>query len=209
MQWARWRNGLYAACAAGVVACNLVLGIDERPPKPNAVVHAATTGTGGGPPGTTLYVSTQGDDESDGLSPETPKKTIAAALHAARLDPAIEGIQVCGGSYAEDELLLDVPVSLRGGFDCASWMRSDDHGWPSFDPTHETVVEPADDRGAVLRVEGSKVDRTVLIDGFTWRACPVKQSSLDAFSLDDFTGAPRTAPPSIGAHEQDDPMGCP
>ena len=144
-------------------------------------------------PGGAIFVSdTGGSDTNSGCSPCFPKATIGGALSAvAALSGADAGdggippgfrINVCAGDYSETSLVLDVPISLYGGFDCATWQRTSSYGWPSFDKTNETIVRNGDlsKQGDSLRVTGSAVDATVVIDGLTfqgWQAsAPVGNS---------------------------------
>jgi hypothetical protein len=114
-----------------------------------------------GCPERTLYVSPAGDDLNYGCSKDAPKKTLGNALSTAR-ENHIEGhtIQVCEGTYSERGLSLDLPISLRGGYDC------------SFAGTgKKTILDNADvaTSGATLNVRGAEVTSSVLVDGFTIR----------------------------------------
>lgn len=144
-------------------------------------------------PGNAMYVSVDGgDDSNSGCSPCFPKATLGAALSTLRAAsapdaggsplPAGFSLRVCKGLYSDTSLLLDLPVSMRGGYDCTTWTRTGSQGWPTFDKVNETVIRNGDVSKQVdsLRVSGSAVDASVTIEGFTivgWQAAaPVANS---------------------------------
>jgi len=67
---------------------------------------------------------------------------------------------VCAGTYVEGGLSLDLPVSLRGGYDCASWSRSEGQ---------ETVLDHDGGSGATLSIRGTTVGSAIAVEGLTIR----------------------------------------
>lgn len=126
--------------------------------------------------GGVVHVSSRGNDASSGCSEGSPKRTVGAALDAARA-LRLEGhaVHVCEGTYAETGLALDHAVSLRGGYDCATWRRADGFGQQPVDDAsggaHPTILENADAAasGATLNVRGEAVTSAVIIDGLVIR----------------------------------------
>ncbi|HQY60818.1 MAG TPA: hypothetical protein PK141_05460 [Polyangiaceae bacterium] len=132
-----------------------------------------------------LYVSAKGDDKNDGCSPAKPKATIKAAVGAitkARAGFQTDGgvlpweVHVCAGTYKESQLVVEYPLSIRGGYDCAGFKRDDGFGYAKgFKSTNETILQ----NGAyspeynspltfVLRRQDTKITRTdTIIDGLT------------------------------------------
>lgn len=111
----------------------------------------------------TLYVSPLGNDANPGCESAAPKKTVAAAIDAARSSSAVTAIWICKGTY-DEALTLDVPVNLLGGHSCTTWSRTPTYGHPSFDATNETVLGTAALPQA-LHVTGANV--ASIIDGLT------------------------------------------
>jgi hypothetical protein len=142
-------------------------------------------GTGG--PAATLcagkivYVSPTGADEADGCDPCRPKRSIASALRdlasAAAADAGDAGVaaltgfelRVCVGAtpYVESRLTLEIPVSIKGGWDCKTFTRLSGFGAPTFDPATESTIDDAtpDAQRDTLVVQGSAIDRSVVIEG--------------------------------------------
>jgi hypothetical protein len=114
-----------------------------------------------------LFVSADGgSDTNDGLTPTTPKKTIAAAVAlAASIDAGVE-VHACAGTYVEVNLSVGSAISLRGSYDCASWTRTATFGFPTFDGTNATIVQNGDAgaQGATL-VVNQGVPSTSVVDG--------------------------------------------
>jgi hypothetical protein len=117
-----------------------------------------------------LYVSTLGDDASDGCTIAHPMKTIGAAVARVKAIGAKDHeVTVCRGAYRERALAVDYPVSVRGGFECSQFTRTKDFGYPLFDAATETIIDDGNegvDR-ATLTVTGAAVTRSTVIDGFT------------------------------------------
>ncbi len=141
-----------------------------------------------------MYVAAaKGDDTNDGCTPDKPKKTIRAAVQKvtrsragatpadAGPDAAVAGryeIKVCAGTYKEAQLVIEHPMSLRGGYDCSSFQRDPGFGYAKgFSKTNETIVE----NGAysaeynsplnfVIRRQDTKIERDSIVDGFTFDA---------------------------------------
>lgn len=134
-----------------------------------------------------LYVSaSKGDDKNDGCSPEKPKLTIKSAVTAITKTRAaaktVDGgfapyeVHVCAGTYKEQQLVVEYPLSIRGGYDCATFKRDDNFGYAkNFASANETILQ----NGAysaeynsplnfLLRRQDTKIERdTTLIDGLT------------------------------------------
>ncbi len=132
-----------------------------------------------------LYVSPKGNDTNDGCSAAKPKATIKAAVTAitkARAGSTADGgvngweVHVCAGTYKESQLVVEYPLSIRGGYDCGSFKRDDGFGYAKgFASANETILQ----NGAyspeynsplsfVLRRQDTKITRTTtLIDGLT------------------------------------------
>jgi hypothetical protein len=132
-------------------------------------------------PGNVLYVSdTTGSDSNSGCSPCFPKATVGAAIASLKAlespDAGPSGypegfaLHLCAGEYAELALVLDIPVSILGAYDCTTWQRTADYGWPNFDKVAETIIKNgnANQSDQTLRVEGSTQDSDVVIDGLTF-----------------------------------------
>ncbi len=117
-----------------------------------------------------VYVSTTGSDTNDGCTIMRPMKTIGAAIARVKAIGAVDhAVTVCRGAYGERDLVIDYPVSLRGGYECTQFTRTKDFGYPGFDAATETIIDDANvgaDR-ATLTVKGAAVTRATVIDGFT------------------------------------------
>ncbi len=117
-----------------------------------------------------VYVSTTGDDASDGCAIGRPMKTIGAAVARVKAIGAQDHeVSVCRGAYRERALAIDFSVSLRGGYECSQFTRTKDFGYPLFDAATETIIDDGnegDDR-ATLTVKGAAVSRSTVVDGFT------------------------------------------
>lgn len=121
------------------------------------------------PPGSIVYVSnTSGNDANDGTDPSKPKKTIAAAFTRAQSITSSAEVHVCKGVYAEKGLSLSQTLKLLGAYDCSTWHRTANYGFPTFDGVNNTVIQNADPSAqpATLLVTGG-VAPSALIDGFT------------------------------------------
>jgi len=132
-----------------------------------------------------LYVSSKGDDKNDGCSPAKPKATIKSAVTAitkARAGFQTDGgvlpweVHVCAGTYKESQLVVEYPLSIRGGYDCSGFKRDDNFGYAKgFKSANETILQ----NGAyspeynspltfLLRRQDTKITRTdTIIDGLT------------------------------------------
>jgi hypothetical protein len=82
-----------------------------------------------------IYVSTSGDDHSDGTA-TAPLATIGAAVTKAASRGAL--IFVCGGSYDEHVVVADDDIEIHGGFACPTggnpWM---------YDSTKRARIAPS------------------------------------------------------------------
>lgn len=132
-----------------------------------------------------LYVSPKGDDKNDGCSPAQPKATIKSAVTAitkARAGFQTDGgvlpweVHVCAGTFKESQLVVEYPLSIRGGYDCAGFKRDESFGYAKgFKSPNETILQ----NGAyspeynspltfLLRRQDTKITRTdTIIDGLT------------------------------------------
>ena len=121
-----------------------------------------------GCPDHAVFVSADGNDNADGCSAKTPKRTIGAALALLKsLGAEKHEVRVCRGQYNET-VTLDWAANIAGGFECSTWKRSEAYGAPDFDPTNAAVVN-APSGGAALVVD-TVVD--VVVDGLTLNASP-------------------------------------
>ena len=95
-----------------------------------------------GCPNRTFFVATYGDDEADGCTPDTAKATLPAALERAKqLLARDHEIHVAEGLYAIHGVVwTDYPVSILGGYDETTWMRSAAYGYDTFDGENETIL---------------------------------------------------------------------
>jgi hypothetical protein len=118
-----------------------------------------------GPGSCDLFVSTEGSDAAPGGSPRAPKRTIASAIGAAKQAGAAgRRICVCDGTYPENQLLLDHPVSIYGGYSCVDFTR----GAVKADALR-TIIENGGTANCTLDVRGSGIDRSVVLDGLRVR----------------------------------------
>ncbi len=128
--------------------------------------------SGDAPPlctGPILYVAPTGSDANPGCVKTQPKKTIGAAIAAATAVSTVSTIQVCRGTYNENPLTITTATSLLGGFNCGTWMRNANYGYPVFDNTNTTVIQNANVSlaGATLTLSGAGATSAVVVDGFT------------------------------------------
>jgi hypothetical protein len=133
-----------------------------------------------------LFVAPSGDDANSGCDPAAPKRTLGRALADARSRlPGLAEIHVCKGSYDESALTLDLPVTLRGGYDCAQWQRASQFGWPTFDATNETVIENGDYAASrdTLLINGDQVRATTIVEGFTIRGASAGAQGSNAVEV--------------------------
>jgi parallel beta-helix repeat protein len=103
--------------------------------------------------GRTLHVAPGGNDNANGLTWGTSKKTIAAALAVASGD---DELWVAAGTYAE-YVVVPAGISVYGGF-AGSETQRDRRDWA----THKTVL----DGKGIRRVVWARGQR-ILVDGFT------------------------------------------
>ncbi|WP_394822706.1 right-handed parallel beta-helix repeat-containing protein [Pendulispora albinea] len=124
-----------------------------------------------GCPAGVLYVSNAGDDHNYGCAQTAPRKTIGATLGLARaLGMKNHEIHVCAGTFRENGLAIDHPVSLRGGYDCTTWTRTEGYGMAGgFDGVNQTILEHVEAGGATLGIRGASVGPQVRVDGLTIR----------------------------------------
>src|SRR5687767_4000602 len=127
-----------------------------------------------------LYVapSPQGSDGNTGCAKEKPKATIKGALAFAQtLGLKKHELHVCRGVYNEKNLRLTHPTTMRGGYECSLWTRSDNWGFKpfadgalrteGFDGVNETRIETDDGTTPALEIAGKAIDRSVVLEGFT------------------------------------------
>ncbi|HVJ89939.1 MAG TPA: DUF1565 domain-containing protein [Labilithrix sp.] len=124
-----------------------------------------------GCPDRVMFVSVEGNDGNDGCSQSAPLRTLSGAIALAatrRLER--HELHVCRGTYEEDGLELDYPVSIRGGYNCASWTRGDRFGKAGkFDDINTTKLSlpPTATSTMTLTVTGTAITSDVLLDGLT------------------------------------------
>lgn len=108
-----------------------------------------------------IHVSPEGDDTFHGCTPEFAMRTVSGAIRRAR-DAQLTGheVRACEGAY-DEAVVLDYPVSLRGGYSCNTWMRT-----PEFPDDTQSSLLSAEDEPAILAIAGGAVDRDVLVDGW-------------------------------------------
>ena len=158
---------------------------DAATAEATTTVDAATADAGicdsgscvSGCPGGVVYVSPAGSDGNIGCVQTAPKATVGGAIAYIKTLALVDHeVHVCRGTYREAKLRLDYPVSLRGGYECASWTRRAPFGWNglepmtgravAFDATNESILDPAGGP-IVLDISGASVTRAVTVDGFT------------------------------------------
>lgn len=105
-----------------------------------------------------IYVSTEGDNSSDGLSWATAKRTVQAALNAASSG---DEIWVASGIYRE-RITLKPDVALYGGF-AGKETRRDERNWI----TNTTILD-GEYAGTVVTIP-TETTKTTRIDGFIIR----------------------------------------
>jgi hypothetical protein len=130
-----------------------------------------------------LYVSPAGVDTSDGCATTAPLKTIAHAVSVAKAQgfTLVQEVHVCKGVYAEPQITVDFKSSLRGGYDCTTWKRTANFGYPTFDPTNLTEIDSNATTGTnitTLAVGGSALDATSIVDGFSIKGSSNGSSSI-------------------------------
>ncbi len=160
------RVALVLVAPALVAACGQVLGFKE--------LIQATPDAGPSPSAKILFVDArQGNPESDrdrdGKTPETAFASIKNAIGRLATDPGLAEyeIHVCAGDYQESGLEITSDVVLRGGYDCTTWARPVDFGYPIFGLNSVTkLMAPAELR-PTLTVRGTKVTAATVIEGFT------------------------------------------
>ncbi len=109
-----------------------------------------------------IHVKTSGNDEANGLTWDTAKRTLQAAIDAG-IDLGEKEVWVASGEYAQDgEVLLD--GAIYGGFDGTEVRREE------RDPgVNETVIRRTDGPSCVgsPAVIGIVQYSTAVVDGFT------------------------------------------
>ena len=128
----------------------------------------------------TLYVSKlSGSDANSGCTPGQAMATIGSALGFAATSSNVTDVHVCGGTYPELNLALTFPVALLGGYNCSSWKRAANYGYPSFASNGATVIGPSTSPsqggtiftiGPLSQTDGGVTDAgapSFVVDGFT------------------------------------------
>lgn len=179
-----------ASLAFGVIAgmlggCGLFLGLDARDfsgeaggASSSSVTHGSTGGAGGaggGPLTCTggpcsdciLYVDPTAAGGGNGCSPTAPLNTITQAISVAK-SYKVKGYEVhaCAGSYMEGPLLLDYPVSLRGGYDCTRFERPPSFGYPNW-ISSQTIILPSVNQGLPETLAIAGIGGETIVDGLT------------------------------------------
>jgi parallel beta-helix repeat protein len=114
-----------------------------------------------------FYVSTSGDDNNDGLSWLSAKKTIQSTINLAL---AGDDIWISKGEYTE-KLSVNVPIGVYGGFAGTESLLTER---PAFPRTaldlNETVINTSGSSGTAVSVNTGGSQRLTKIDGFTIKA---------------------------------------
>jgi hypothetical protein len=168
-----------ALLSSALLACSALLSLE--PPPTETALDDGGGGSDAIVPGDagclTRYVSASGSDQNSGCSQNAPLKTIKAAI-AAYETVGASGytIQVCGGSYAEDELHMESRGSLLGGFNCTTWTRAPDYATSTVNESKITVATPDSNHqitliiGPVPDAGGAAADASapeLVVDGFS------------------------------------------
>ena len=181
--------GACSTIETGDLSCGSDICTETRAPAPavdageisalDAATVDATSPPDSGPsacPGGILYVSTKGSDTYDGCTTALPLASIGAAIAraAATASTADAGarpeIHVCAGSYLENLAPVTANVTLLGGYNCTTWTRTADYGYPTFDAVNETRLGAAgatNGSGATVTFNTAGVDASTVFDGFT------------------------------------------
>jgi hypothetical protein len=115
----------------------------------------------------TLFVSaSNGNDGNDGCSSDKPLKTISAAIGRAKTNGATDHqAKVCAGVYPEP-IILDHPLTIRGGYDCFNWKRAENFGYPNLPSNPETKIEVTTGDVA-FAIKSTAITRAVEVEGLT------------------------------------------
>jgi len=117
---------------------------------------------GGTPVVTIIYVSTLGNDTSDGLTPATAKATIADTIASAS---GQTDIYVAAGNYDISAVITLKPnVSLYGGYTTDFASRD-----PSVNTTTITNIGSVT-VNRVFTADNASIDNNTIVDGFTLHA---------------------------------------
>ena len=102
-----------------------------------------------------MYVKSGGNDLMSGLSGATAKRHLQSAIDAA---PPKAFVRVAEGTYAENIVLINKTLSIKGGYDSVDWSR---------DVNLHHVILTGSDQGSVLTVESGMValEDLVIRDG--------------------------------------------
>ena len=115
-----------------------------------------------------VFVAFSGSDANPGTK-ASPKLTIAAGL-ATAANNAKTAVAVCAGTYAENPpLIVDKNIATYGGYNCATWTRTVNYGYPNFDLVNNTIVNNGNYGVSpnTLVFTGSIVGSSAVFDGFT------------------------------------------
>jgi hypothetical protein len=122
------------------------------------------------PPKKILYVapSPSGLPTNDGLSTARPIDTVGGAIAYAS-SKGLQGyeIHICRGVYAEAGLVLRYGVSIRGGYNCATWERAPGFGYAGDFKDDNTTTIGLVDSAAEYALSVADLQETILIDGLT------------------------------------------
>jgi hypothetical protein len=122
------------------------------------------------PPKKILYVapSPSGLPTNDGLSTARPIDTLGGAIAYAS-SKGLQGyeIHICRGTYAEAGLVLRYGVSIRGGYNCATWERAPGFGYAGDFKDDNTTTIGVVDTASEFALSVADLQETILIDGLT------------------------------------------
>ncbi len=161
------RLGAGTAIFAGLFACSSYG--DDPVVAPPANADAGPDAAIAPGPNDILYVSAAtGDDARDGTVTSAALKTIGFALSRAKAIGAKE-VHVCAGVY-DESIVLDAPISLRGGYDCNTWQRPSGFGFPAFagGQSETRLTRSGTTTDAItLTIANATVTRDTHVEGFT------------------------------------------
>ncbi|ATB45187.1 DUF1565 domain-containing protein [Corallococcus macrosporus] len=123
---ARQRCSDEGRCEPNVAACTPVPGVDL---PDDAFTDTDCDGVDGQADAGLFIDPVDGDDDAGTGTRQAPLRTVGRALEMARaLDGGPGHLFLAGGAYDEADLVLDVPVSLHGGYAGrgGGWRRSAD-----------------------------------------------------------------------------------
>ena len=132
--------------------------------------------------GTQIYVALNGDDNNDGFGISRPKRTVRAAVNAAR--PGMK-VFIAAGTYTEITPII-VP------------QRVDVHG----DGERSTIIKPLDASSDIFWLNNNCLITNMGFENYTGSACAFPGSSIHSGTA--ITGGPSTISLSVSAESLTD-----